>query len=124
MATLEIGGRAFALAPFKLGDLRKAAPHIDAINATAGALSSFEGMVNAARSIIEVLAVAVAKLDPAIDADALEDLADLGDMPALQVALKDLLEESGLAPKGEAPANSEPVAEKASKRKSGASSAS
>ena len=111
MAKLEIGGRAFELAPFKLADLRKAAPHIDAINATAGALSTFEGMVAVGRSIIEVLAVAIMKIDAAMDADALEGLADLADMTKLQAALSDLLAESGLAPKGEVPAPSAPAAE-------------
>ena len=124
MARLEIGGRAFELAPYKLAAMREAAPHIDAINATAGGLSTFEGMTAAARSIVEVLCVGLRRMDPALDADAVEEMLDLSDMPKLQTALREVLEESGLKPSGEAEASSEPAAAKGSRRKSGALSTS
>jgi hypothetical protein len=112
MASFEIAGRAFELAPLKLGALRKAAPHIDQINATAGAFDSLEGVTNAARAMIEVLAIGIEKIDSAITADWLEDQLELADMPKLQGAIQALLESSGLAPKGEAKAPSAPPATK------------
>ena len=124
MAHLEIGGRAFELAPYKLAAMRQAAPHIDAINATAGALSTFEGMAVAARSIIEVLCVGLRRVDETLTADAVEEMLDLSDMPKLQTALREVLEESGLRPSGEAEASSAPAAEKVSPRKSRGSSTS
>lgn len=109
MAQLEILGRAFELAPLKLGDLRKVAPHIDQINQTAGALTTLGGLSEATRSMIEILAVALARIDEEITADAIEDACDLADIPKIQTAIKDLLEASGLAPKGEVTAPSAPA---------------
>jgi hypothetical protein len=124
MAEITLMGRSFEIAPLKLGDLRKVAKHIDAINATAGALTTFEGMVESSRSMIEVLAVAVQKIDATLTADAIEEATELADIPVIGEAFKILLQESGLAPKGEAPAPSEPVTEGASTTNSDASSAS
>lgn len=104
MANLTLGGRSFAIAPFKLRELRLAAPHIDHVNNVAGSLTTFAGMTESARSIIEILAIGVNKIDPTLDADALEELASMEDMTNLQAALKELMEESGLS-KGEAPAS-------------------
>lgn len=111
MATLELEGRAFALAPYKLGKLRRAAPFVDRINATAGALSTFEGMLNCSRDICEVLAIGLAEFDASLTADRLEEICGIDDMPALQTCLRDLMVECGLAPKGEAKAPSGPSAE-------------
>jgi hypothetical protein len=124
MAEITLMGRSFEIAPLKLGDLRRVARHIDDINSTAGALSTFEGMVTSARSMIEVLAVAVQKIDATLTADAIEEATDLSDIPVIGAAFKALLEASGLAPKGEATAASEPVTEAASASSSDASSAS
>lgn len=124
MATIALIGRSFEVAPLKLGDLRRVAQHIDAINATAGALTTFEGMAASARSMIEVLAVALQKVDAALTADAIEAEMDLADIPVIGQAFKALLEASGLASKGEAPAPSAPATEGASETSSDASSAS
>ena len=114
MRTITVMGRSFEAAPLMLGDLRKVAKHIDAINSTAGALTTFEGMVESARSMIEVIAVALHKIDAAITADAIEEATELGDIAVIGEAFKALLEESGLAPKGEATAASAPVTEEVS----------
>lgn len=106
MAKIEIAGRAFELAPLKLGALRRAAPHIDAVNAIAGALSTLEGALEAGRHFIEVLAIAIEKIDPAMTADAIEEMLGIEEIPALQEGFRKLLAESGLAPKGEAQAPS------------------
>ena len=42
MANLTIAGRSFEIAPFKLRELRLAAPHIDKLNDIAGSLTTFE----------------------------------------------------------------------------------
>ena len=124
MTTITLAGRTFDVQPLKLGELRRAAKHIDAINETAGALSTFEGMAASARSMIEVIVIAIAKVDATVTADAIEDATDLSDIPLIGAAFKALLEVSGLASKGEAPAPSEPATGGASKRKSAKSSAS
>lgn len=120
MAKLTIGERSFEIAPFKLRELRLAAPHIDAINDVAGALTTFEGLTQSARSIIEVLAIGIQKIDPSVTADALEDMLGMEDMVNLQVALTDVMEESGLAKKGEAPASA-PMATEAAALESSSS---
>ena len=118
MTAITLMGRSFEIVPLKLGELRKAAKHIDAINESAGALSTFEGMVTSARSMIEVLAIALAKIDASMTADVIEDATELGDIPIIGAAFKALLEVSGLAPTGEAPAPSEPATEGASQSSS------
>ncbi len=107
MAGLTIAGRSFEIAPYKLGALRRAAPHIDAINAGAS-ISTVEGMMENIEHVIGVLAVGLTKIDPAMTAETLLDMVGIDDMAALSTALTDVLQESGLAPKGEAMAPSEP----------------
>ena len=111
MATLEVGGRTLALAPYKIGKLRRAGKFIDRINATAGALTTFEGMMEAARDMCEVLSIGLVEIDPILTADYLENELAVDEMPKIQACLKELMEESGLARKGEAKAPSEPPAE-------------
>jgi hypothetical protein len=124
MTAITLMERTFEITPLKLGDLRQVAPHIDAINATAGALSTFQGMAESARSMLEVLAVAVHKVDATVTAETLEAEAGLPDIPLIGEAFKTLLEISGMAAAGEATAPSEPATGGASKRKSAKSSAS
>jgi hypothetical protein len=118
MATLVIGGRSFEIAPYKLGALRKAAPHIDAINASVqelegddaeAAAPTITGLFENTEHIVAILAIGLQKLDPALDAAALDDMIGPEDMPALGIALRDILAESGLAPKGEAQAPAQPT---------------
>ena len=120
MATLIIGERSFEIAPYKLGALRKAAPHIDAINASVQALQGdvdkdvlaaggIVGLLENTEHIVAILAIGLQKIDPLLTAEALEDMIAADDMPALGVALRGILAESGLAPKGEAKAPAQPT---------------
>ncbi len=116
MASLVIAGRSFEIAPYKLGALRRAAPHIDAINASINAASladdgvmSITGLFENTEHIVAVIAIGLQKLDATLTAEALDDMIGADDMPALGVALRDILAEAGLAPKGEAGAPIEPI---------------
>ena len=118
MATLVIGGRSFEIAPYKLGALRKAAPHIDAINASVQAMETdgsdvvsggIVGLLENTEHIIAIVAIGLQKIDPTMTAEALDDIIGPDDMSAFGIALRDILAESGLAPKGEAMAPPEPT---------------
>jgi hypothetical protein len=109
MAKLVIEGRSFEIAPYKIGALRRAAPHIDAINASvqalqadvAGDVTSIVGLLENTEHIIAILSIGLEKIDPALTSEVLEEMLGPDDMAALGVALRDILAESGLAPKGE-----------------------
>jgi hypothetical protein len=126
--TIEIGGRQFAVAPFKLGDLRRAAPFIDAMNGYLKSEKDIErrnadlppaereapalgDIANMTRALIEILAIAISKVDPAMTADAIEDQVDFSFIASLQEAIMAILAESGLSRAGEAKAPSPPLAE-------------
>ena len=111
MARLDIMGRSFEIAPYKLGALRKAAPHIDAINITAGALTSVEGMMESQHHTLAVLLIGLQKVDPSITAEMLDDEVGLDDIPSLVSCFQTIMIESGLAAPGEAKAPSAPQAE-------------
>jgi len=123
MVSVTLAGRSFEIAPYKLGALRKAAPHIDAINSAAGDITTIAGMMESAAELVAVLAIGIAATDPTVTADTLLDALGVDDLPALYTALTELLRESGLAPKGEATAPSEPATVGASPSSSETSSA-
>lgn len=104
MTKITLDGREFDIAPYKLGALRKAAPILDRINAASGSLDSMEVMVDSSADIIEVLVIGLAKIDPALTVDAILDMVGFGELPMIQRAFVELMQESGLAPKGEATA--------------------
>jgi hypothetical protein len=117
---LEIGERSVEVAPFKLAQLRKAAPFIDNMNErldrvtklqAAGEQPSLSEMAELMRALIEVLAIGTVKADPELTADAIEEAVDITFMPSLQEAVMAVLRASGLAPKGEAKAPSPPQVE-------------
>ena len=123
MARLTIGGREFDLAPFKLGALKRAAPFLDRINTRTGSLntaaSSMELIMENAEDIMQVLAIGTSKIDPACDTAWLADEAGFEDIPALSQTFTELMQDSGLAPRGahapgEAPAPAAPEAAGAS----------
>jgi hypothetical protein len=99
-------GRDFHLAPYKLGAMRKAAPLLERINATTGALTTLEGAVHAACDMAALLSIGLVKLDPALTPEALEEQIGMDDLAALQKAVMDVLAASGLRP-GEATAPSD-----------------
>jgi hypothetical protein len=79
MATLTIGGRSFEIAPYKLGALRQAAPHIDAINAAAS-IETIEGLMENAEHIVAILGIGLRKIDASLTPEALDDLIGADDM--------------------------------------------
>lgn len=118
--TLEIGGRAFEVAPYKLRELRLAAPFIDQMNDLMAGIGNIEGeggipkladMAALTRALCEILAIGLQKVDPKMDADALEAEVDFSFLPSLKEAIFALLRASGLARQGEVQAPSPPEAE-------------
>lgn len=107
MAKLTIGEREFNIAPFKLGQLRRVAKHIDAINSRAGTLSieaTMAGVLESTEDIVLVLASGTVRIDSACDADWIDENVGFGDLPALSRAFTEVMREAGLAPSaGEAP---------------------
>ena len=101
MAVANLGGRTYTVAPFKLRELRLAAPHIDAVSAlaAAGRLSTVEGLAAAARDMLAVLAVGI----EGVTVDDLEAQAGLGDLAALRETFDQVLQEAGLKRPGEGP---------------------
>lgn len=108
MATFDLLGRTFDVAPYKLGAMRRAAPYIDRMNAAAAGLPTIEGMADAAADLCGFLSIGLVKIDSALTSEGLEDMVGLGDLPALRNAFTAILNDSGLKT-GEAPAA--PVAE-------------
>ena len=104
MTKLTIGAREFDLAPYKLGQLKKAAPILDRINANGGDIENMTGLTGALEDIVAVLAIGIAKVDPEATLDWIEDNVGIEDQAQLQAAFMELMRESGLASKGEAPA--------------------
>ena len=108
MAKVTLMGRDFDVEPYKIKQMRKAAPFIDTINTTTGAMSTIGGLVDAASAFCAVLSIGLVRLDETLTPDALEDMIGFGDLPALRDAFTAILQESGMASAGEAPA---PVSE-------------
>lgn len=104
MAKLTVGGREFDIAPFMLGALKKAAPIVDRINASGAPVESLSGIVHSLDDFIEVLAIGTVKIDPECDAAWFQENASFSDQAVILKAFHELLQESGLAPKGEATA--------------------
>ncbi|AYJ86202.1 hypothetical protein D3Y57_09790 [Sphingomonas paeninsulae] len=115
MTKLIIGGRDFEVAPYKIKQLRLAAPSIDAINARAGAdtpITTLTEMTAMLVDFIGALIVGIQIADPTITVDWLEENIGLGDMAALQRSFKDVMAASGMAAaSGEAAAPPVPVAD-------------
>lgn len=121
--TIEIGERPFEVAPYKFAELRKAAPHIDRMNALMKSVSEMqergedpplEQMADLLHELVEILAIGISKIDPAMDADKIEGEIDLSFFNSIRDAVMAILSASGFAPKGEAQAlSSQPADERA-----------
>jgi hypothetical protein len=96
MAKVTLMGREFDIAPYKIGQLRKAAPIIDRMNARVAGLASVSGMVEAAADMIDFLWIGLVRLDPTITLDQLNDEIGMGDLPAIRDAVLAVMTESGL----------------------------
>ena len=109
MAKVTIMGRDFEIAPYKLGQLRQAAPIIERLNAAftrAGAANvALDDMVSSLGDLVAFVAVGIRRVDPSVTIEAIEDSVGFDDLPALQAAFLDILRESGFT-KGEAKAAS------------------
>jgi hypothetical protein len=115
MVTLELEGRdPVAVAPFKLAQLRAAAPFVDRLNELVQATSklkteskvpTLEATMELLHVTVQIIAVGTAKADPSLTADALEEIVGMDHLASLQLAVFELLAQSGLGPnKGEASA--------------------
>jgi hypothetical protein len=110
MAKLTILGREFDIAPYKLGELRKAAPFIDAIQKRSAEGNKLADVMDSALDLLNVLSIGLIKIDPELTADYLEANVGMAEFVAMQATFLDITKEAGLERKGEATA---PAAAKA-----------
>ncbi len=92
MAQALIGGRTYAVAPFKLRELRLAAPFIDRVAARAPSATGVEGAAETAFDMLCVLAVGI----EGATAEALAADASLEELTALRITFDQVLAEAGL----------------------------
>jgi hypothetical protein len=117
MAKLQIGDRVVEIAPYKIAQLRRAAPILDQINARmaeiAGKPEGVEdklnelgvaGMTEVVGLFLAFIAVGTEKSDAKLTAEALEEQFGIGDLPALQATFRDICTEQGMNQSGEATA--------------------
>lgn len=125
---LEIGGRSFEIAPFMLAELEQAAPHIDRLNEfeqefKAHKLAKTQPPASLsfklARELVEIVAVGVSLIDPDWTAERIAKSVGPSFIQPLGVAVRDLLNASGLSPQGEskAPSPRQSKGARASRRK-------
>lgn len=99
MAKATIGGVDYEVRPFKLREIRLAAPAIDRVTARAkSGEASFEGMTD---GLADMLAVVAVGLD-GVTADQLEAELDMADVPGLRATFNQILTEAGFKAAGEA----------------------
>lgn len=112
MAQITLLGREFDVAPYKLGAMELAAPFVDRINATIGALTTLEGAVKVAGDLVGFVQIGLAKIDPELTVAKLKDEVGYDDLAVLQAAFSSILLASGFKAKGEvkAPPAAAPVA--------------
>lgn len=99
MARLTLGGADYEVCPFKLREVRLAAPCIDRVIARArsGDLS-LEAMTAAALDMLAALVVGMT----GVTAEELEASMGVADLPAVRDAFNAMLEEAGFTAAGEA----------------------
>ena len=114
----------FTLAPYRIGQLRQAAPHIDAITTAQAGLPSqdeiaeqikagtfkLEPLVALMGELVGALSVGMIRGDPSLSIEAIEDQVGLGDVAEMLRAFRDVMAESGGSTTGEAPAPAAPEA--------------
>ena len=92
MAQLTLGGATYVIAPFRLRELRLAAPHIDRLCARVGKLASVEAVAETAADMLAVLAAGLAEVSPEV----LQAQVGLADLDALRTAFDEVMAEAGL----------------------------
>lgn len=99
MIDIQLGERVVSIAPYKIGDLRRAAPCIDRLNAlakTLGKTPSLEKMTALLSDTVGVLAVGLVRVDPTLTAQVLEDdYFGFDDLDYLRVVYGELMAASG-----------------------------
>lgn len=116
MAKLTILGREFDIAPFKLGELRRAAPFIDAIQKRSAEGNSLADVMESAIDLLNVMSIGLIKIDPELTPDYLEENVGMAEFVGMQAAFLDITREAGLERKGEAKAPAAAKAAGASKK--------
>jgi hypothetical protein len=99
MATLTLGGRAYEIAPFRLRELRRAAPHIDRL---AGRRAPLDTVAAVAETAADMLAVIGCGL-PDEEAEALVARVSLAELEAVRAAFDQVMAEAGLKRGASAP---------------------
>jgi hypothetical protein len=108
MVAITLLGETIEVAPYKLKQLRRAAPLIEKVNATLGSLSTLSGGIEVMDSLTAFVAIGAEKVRADFTFAALEDKIGMEDMPALQNAFRDILTASGFkAGEAKAPAGTE-----------------
>jgi hypothetical protein len=111
MVAVKIGDRSFEVAvPFKLRQIRQAAPHLDALNASAQTAETEGSMVALGESLHHMLAAilpGIQKIDPSVSLDQLEDEFDPSHWSDLRAVFNAIFNGSGMA-EGEATAAAQP----------------
>ena len=92
MAQLTLGGATHVIAPFRLRELRLAAPHIDRLAARTGKLDSVAAVAETAADMLAVLAVGLG--DASLER--LQAQVSLEDMDALRQCFDAVMIEAGL----------------------------
>ncbi len=121
MATFILDGRDYDIAPFKIRELRLAAPHIDRINAATD-LASMAGIAEYTGEFIAVVSIGLQKIDPDLTAEEVEARMSYSELAALRGAFSAILTEAGLAPAGEIVADPGEASPKGSAKSSTSSS--
>lgn len=102
--TVKLLGREFEVPHYRLGKLRRAAPFVDVMNKEAGMFDldnpTLDAMTRTSRPMVEILAIGLEELDPELTPDGLDNRLGLEDLGALSQAVKDVLRDAGLSPKG------------------------
>ncbi len=96
MAKLTLGGTDYEIRPFKLREIRAAAPFIDRV--WARSRGGETGVAAMADSLSDMLAALAAGVDGVTAAD-LEAQAGMDDLPAIRDAFNAVLQEAGFKPK-------------------------
>jgi hypothetical protein len=108
--------RRFEVAPFKLKQLRMAAPFVEEMNEVAKRLAeeqkaiaaakaagepppaqNLDDMFRLSRLLCEIIAIGVQRVDPLWNADHIEDHTGIDAITGLQIAVQELLSQSGLS---------------------------
>ena len=109
MVAITLLGETHEVPPYKLKQLRRAAPLIENVNATLGSLSTLSGGVQVMDDLTAFVAIGLEKIRADLSFQALEDKIGMEDLPDLQSAFRDILQASGFK-SGEAKAPPVPEA--------------